>query len=99
MCETLEQSDHTSVQRRIEVLQEDQTSDQPGAQSTQEDTRQKAHCDDFLSPLSIDESRDPLGPDESRLAQRYSDKGFLAMPLQDYERFAGSGLVLGVEPQ
>ena len=27
---------------------------------------------------------DPLGPDESRLAQRCSDKGFLAMPLQDY---------------
>ena len=31
MCETLEQSDHTSVQRRIEALREEQASDQLGA--------------------------------------------------------------------
>ena len=65
-------------------MQEDQKSTQVGDQSTQEDTPSKTQCDGFLSPLSIDELLDPLGPDESRLPQRCSDKGFLAMPLQDY---------------
>ena len=40
--------------------------------------------DSFLAPLSIDELLDPVGPCVSDSGQRCSDKGFLAMPLENY---------------
>ncbi len=40
--------------------------------------------DAFLSPLTIDEHRDPIGPCASQGVRRFSDKGFLAMSLEDY---------------
>ena len=79
LAETLEQSDYTSVQRRIAALklnvsnlEESQTSDRVD------------RIDDFLSPVSIDERKDPLGAHPSRNKKRCSDKGFLAMAEADY---------------
>ena len=41
-------------------------------------------ADRFLSPLTIDERRDSLGPAVSQSGVRCSDKGFLPLPLSDY---------------
>lgn len=82
MCETLEGSDHTSVQRRIEAASEpvehleDQHEGKP--------ISQRESVDGFLSSLSIDEQSDPIGPCESVTRSRCSDKGFLAVSLKDY---------------
>ena len=72
MCEKLEDSGHTSVQRRIESNSEE------GANAKTEAS------DSFLAPLSINEQSDPVGPCESPSPSRCSDKGFLAMELEDY---------------
>jgi hypothetical protein len=73
MCENLEESDHTSVQRRIEANREETANkESTGA------------CDSFLAPLSIDERADAIGPCISLSPNRCSDKGFLAMSLEDY---------------
>jgi hypothetical protein len=88
MAETLEQSDHTSVQRRIEALQDEnhasaQPLDEvPSAGESRDQLR--GSRDSFLSPLSIHELIDPIGPCVSETSRRCSDKGFLAMPLVDY---------------
>ena len=71
MAETLEQSDHTSVQKRIESFKNNESP-------------RGAEADAFLSPLTIDERTDPVGPCASRTGKRCSDKGFLAVPLVDY---------------
>ena len=72
MCEKLEESDHTSVQRRIEANREETANKSSSA------------CDSFLAPLSIDEQSDPIGPCVSAHPSRCSDKGFLATSLEDY---------------
>ena len=66
MAETLEQSDFTSVQRRIERAVEGTTTDS------------------FMSPLTLDEKNDAVGPCPNQTRQRCSDKGFLSMSLRDY---------------
>ncbi len=70
MAETLEESDFTSVQRRIEARQEQQ--------------QQNASADRFLAPIMLDERAEQAGPCRSDTADRCSDKGFLPMPLTDY---------------
>ena len=79
LAETLEASDYTSVQRRIEALNDgvDSSSD-----TKAEDNSHRA--DSFLSPVSIDEVNDPLGAHPSRSKKRCSDKGFLALSEADY---------------
>ena len=72
MAELLEKSDHTSIQRRIESMQE-RTFDMNLPRS-----------DDFLAPLSIDELRDATGPCPNVRGERASDKGFLAMSIDSY---------------
>lgn len=81
IAETLEESYHTSVQRRIEALRASlallsQTDDPASASSTQADA--------FLAPLEIDQRSDELGPRPSTGGKRSSDKGFLAIPLAAY---------------
>jgi hypothetical protein len=76
---TLEQSDYTSVQRRIAALK----SNASGAEESQA-SEQVNRVDDFLSPVSIDERTDPLGTTPSRNKKRCSDKGFLAMAEAEY---------------
>jgi hypothetical protein len=79
LAETLELSEHTSVQRRIEALR-------GSLALVSEDACAKADelPDAFLAPLEIDELEDELGPRPSATVKRSSDKGFLAMPLAAY---------------
>jgi len=74
MAETLETSEYTSVQRRIESLKQ-LTSSTPSNETT---------VDSFLSPLTIDEKRDSIGACAHQTRQRCSDKGFLSMSIVDY---------------
>ena len=74
MAETLEQSDFTSAQRRIQTLVADSL-------ETANSTNVRAS---FLSPLTIDEKRDSIGPCPSTTNQRCSDKGFLSISIADY---------------
>ena len=69
MAETLEESDFTSVQRRIEACQEQHS---------------ESSSDRFLAPLPIHEGEDAPGPCGSVDASRCSNKGFLPMSLTDY---------------
>ena len=73
MAETIEGSDFTSVQRRIQSVQ--QTNSTESSAGT---------IDSFLAPLTIDEKKDPIGPCPNQSRQRCSDKGFLSMSLGDY---------------
>ncbi len=74
MAETLEQSDHTSVQRRIESATADRD----------DDMLVTNRRDSFLAPVSIDERFGEIGPSVSKSGKRCSDKGFLPMSLEDY---------------
>ncbi|GAA5505647.1 hypothetical protein [Novipirellula caenicola] len=82
MAETLEQSDHTSVQRRIQAI-----TAAKDASCNGENPIPKLPADaidGFLSPLSIDERFDPIGPCVSQSATRCSNKGFLSVSTADY---------------
>ena len=68
LAESLEASDFTSVQRRLQALQ--------GGEAAQADA--------FLAPLFIDEAVDAIGPCPAANGKRCSDKGFLPTPLADY---------------
>ena len=74
LAETLEKSDYASVQRRIEALKSNGPNLEESLTSDRVD-----RVDDFLSPVSIDERKDPLGAHPSRNKKRCSDRGFLAM--------------------
>ena len=65
LAETLEESDYTSVQRRIAALK----SNGPNSEESQASDRVD-RVDDFLSPISIDERKDPLGAHPSRNKKR-----------------------------
>lgn len=85
LAETLETSEHTSVQRRIQALQQSESSESSPSQSV----------DSFLSPITVDEKRDPLGACANQTRERCSDKGFLSMPIADYlELLDASGKVI-----
>ncbi len=72
LAELLEDSNHSSIQRRIAAMKEEAT-----------DTgRQRS--DSFLAPLTIDELRDALGPCANQRGERASDKGFLTMSIESY---------------
>ena len=76
MAETLELSEFTSVQRRIEVLQhfyEDLAEE-----------RREMRADSFLAPVNLHESSVVPGPQPSRSEYRCSDKGFLPMSAAEY---------------
>ena len=103
MAETLEESDFTSLQRRIQAMQQEigSKTHQPveGVATTSDDadsvdqesaaevalvTSEQVVADRFLSPLTIDERHDPIGPDASRDGFRCSEKGFLPLTVADY---------------
>lgn len=90
ICETVESSDHTSVQRRIEAMrQENSVKRQTGGPASPRPASPQVDSignapDRMLSPLSIDESRDPTGPCPSVDPSRCSDKGYLPMSTLDY---------------
>ncbi len=72
MAELLEESDHTSVQRRIATMKENAADSK------------RTRSDSFLAPLTIDELRDALGPCPNTCGERASNKGFLAMSIESY---------------
>jgi len=67
MAESIEMSDFTSAQLRIESIQA--AFKDPSIESA-------SLRDSFLTPLTIDERNDPIGPCASRSGKRCSDKGF-----------------------
>ena len=79
MVQTIEQSDHTSVQRRIEGMREEASEEQRPKVGP---TGPRANA--FLSPLTIDEVSDSLGPCGNTTGDRCSDKGFLTLGESDY---------------
>ena len=82
LAETLEASDYTSVQRRINALRENVETISASKDSNAATIANRA--DDFLSPISIDEKRDPLSAQPSRNGKRCSDKGFLTLADAEY---------------
>lgn len=90
MAETLEQSDYTSVQRRVQAIKA--TASEAGSSGDLPPDVERAaleyatppRADAFLAPVSIDERKDRLGPHASRNGRRSSDKGFLAMAEAEY---------------
>ena len=85
IAETIELSEHTSVQKRIAGMREranqEKTSDatdRPQVESI------RKNIDSFLSPLTIDEKNDPVGLCPSETGTRCSDKGYLTMSETDY---------------
>ncbi len=96
LAQTLEASDYTSVQHRIESLQaavkgeaKPAVGDQSAANRAKRSsgsTREHGSpaADSYLAPLEINVRRDSAGACCNKAGQRASDKGFLAMPLPDY---------------
>jgi REP element-mobilizing transposase RayT len=91
IAETLETSDHTSVQCRMEALgdgrqDEAEINDQcnPPPKPREPVVALRCKADQFLSPLTIDERTDATGPCASVAPGRCSDKGFLTLSLVDY---------------
>jgi hypothetical protein len=94
LAETLEASDHTSVQRRIEAQRAEAVGldAQPGYLAASDggppadvgSSKASTLPDRFLSPLELDERGGELGPCGNGSGTRCSDKGFLAMSVTDY---------------
>jgi hypothetical protein len=84
IAQTLETSDYTSVQRRIEALRASLAYSSAGDGQSADPPPPQQQADAFLAPLEIDERNDALGPRTSASGKRCSDKGFLAMPLAAY---------------
>jgi hypothetical protein len=74
MAETLETSEFTSVQRRVQALQKGDSSIPTNG----------TRVDLFLSPLTIDEKNDSIGACANNNRERCSDKGFISMSTMDY---------------
>jgi REP element-mobilizing transposase RayT len=82
LASTLEKSDFTSAQKRLEALllqsvssKTDETEAQPG---------RRVLRDRSLAPVHVDELRDELGPCPSRSGTRCSDKGFVHLTGEEY---------------
>ena len=90
LAETLENSDFTSVQRRVQSLvwEEAAANENPTTDSNairvNSSAASQSRPDCFLSPVSVDELRDALGPQPSASQHRCSDKGFASMTTADY---------------
>jgi REP element-mobilizing transposase RayT len=112
IAETLEASDFTSVQRRIQSIIGDETlastrvrlevdrpkeiatpafEPRPPKRKPTADTSPETLPSDrdrgapaFLAPVQLDPRRDAAGPSPSSSGHRCSDKGFLAMSLEEY---------------
>ncbi len=82
LAASLEESDYTSIQRRI-IAAAIRTSMQKMMAKRFTDPTSIA-SDDHLSPVEIDEKNDPIGPHLSQNGARCSDKGFLPMTQDKY---------------
>ena len=84
MVEKLEESDFTSVQRRIQA--EQQTTGVAEICSNKESVSKRR--DAFLAKLTIDPTNDAVGPSPSDTPDRCSDKGVLELSARDYFELA-----------
>lgn len=88
LAETIEDSDFTSVQRRVQSLVLDDEDASEGLRSTatldHPEVTPPSRPDVCLSPVHIDELSEALGPQPSGGNQRCSDKGFVSMTATDY---------------
>ena len=85
MAETIERSDHTSVQKRVDGWRERNRPEESSAEPPRPKVESiRESPDSFLSPLSIDENRDPIGSCASPNGTRCSDKGYLPISDSDY---------------
>ena len=84
IAETLEESDFTSAQRRIESLVTEPEVATVETTPPIASSVPRPRPNRLLSPVLIDELRDPLGAHASITGDRCSDKGFLAMSEADY---------------
>jgi hypothetical protein len=85
ICETIESSDHTSAQLRIESMRkENSAGKQAGSCQKEPDDSNRSRSVAMLSPLPIDERLDRIGPCASESSHRCSDKGYLPMSVLDY---------------
>jgi len=85
LCETIESSDHTSAKLRIESMRQENSADRLAASSPGEPIEPiRKRPDAMLSPVSIDERTDPIGPCIAATGDRCSEKGYLSMSVLDY---------------
>ncbi|XZE20630.1 transposase [Pirellulaceae bacterium SH449] len=95
MAETLEQSDYTSIQRRIEDLKEQassksvedhssEPSQQPETNSSPAPSFVGLTRSAFLAPICLGRSEEDLGACPSSNGYRASDKGFLEVSVAGY---------------
>lgn len=82
LAETLEGSDYTSVQDRIESEQNVAKAKKQSKRVVKR-RRRSVRKDNWLAPVYLDERSKP-GPKVSRTPHRASDKGFLPITLQAY---------------
>ena len=80
MAETIQESDFTSIQHRIEAGQ--QAEREATAPASQFPPTQRR--DAFLAKLSVDTPTDAVGPDSSSFRSRFSDKSVLEMDVRTY---------------
>lgn len=79
IAETLESSEHTSIQRRTQSAVQAEA-----AESVADAEIESSPPDAMLAPVTLDERDGPIGPCESKRPDRCSDKGFLPMSREDY---------------
>jgi len=90
LAETLELSNYTSVQRRVQALKATASKAEssgdlpPEVERIAGESATLPRADAFLAPVAIEERHDALGPKPSRNGKRSSDKGFLAMSAAEY---------------
>ena len=81
MAETLELSDYTSAQRRIEAVKTETSSSEL---SEDAERRRQRLADSFLAPVNLCKATGRTEPRPSESDARCSDKGFLPMTSQEY---------------
>jgi hypothetical protein len=81
LAETLEGSQFTSIQKRIEDLIPDVG---PSGEATPSEPSRPQAASDFLAPVDLDERSGSTGPCAHQHGQRCSDKGFLPMTTAAY---------------
>lgn len=84
MAATPEQSEFTGAKDRIDDLSERQGRTRISTHAWERSRRRSRSG--WLSPIEVDESSDPTGPDASDTGRRASPKGFFSVSLVDYLR-------------
>ena len=82
LAETLEDSEFTSVRRRIEALMADGVDNNDAVASTAD--KRGRFADSFLSPIELNEGSGATGLLASTSGRRCSDKGFLWFSVEQY---------------